>query len=89
MYYISDNTLWLINIIVKSGGLDKVISKNWKYRKNFFSLCRVIAYTIILVYSIILQRKDINEKLENFDKIMNKTVKTKPHSNEDDESEDN
>ncbi len=89
MYYISDNTLWLINIIVKSGGLDKVISKNWKYRKNFFSLCRVIAYTIILVYSIILQRKDINEKLENFDKLMNKTVKTKPHSNEDDESEDN
>lgn len=81
MYYISDNTLWLINIIVKSGGLDKVISKNWKYRKNFFSLCRVIAYTIILVYSIILQRKDIKEKLENFENLMNKTAKTKPHSN--------
>lgn len=55
MYYISDNTLWVVSIIVKSGGLDKIISKNWKYRKNFFSLCRVIAYTIILVYSIILQ----------------------------------
>jgi hypothetical protein len=30
MYYISDNALWLINIIVKSGGLDKKISKFWK-----------------------------------------------------------
>jgi hypothetical protein len=59
MYYISDNTLWAINIVVKSGGLDKKITKNWKYRKNFFSLCRVAAYSIILIYSVILQKKDL------------------------------
>ena len=59
MYYISDNTLWLINIIVKSDGLDKKIGKYWKEKKNIFSLSRVIAYTIILIYSVILQKKDI------------------------------
>ena len=59
MYYITDNTLWTINIVVKSGGLDRTIVKNWKYRKNFFSLCRVIAYSTILIYSVILQKKDL------------------------------
>jgi hypothetical protein len=59
MYYIADNTLWAINIVVKSGGLDRTITKNWKYRKNFFSLCRVIAYSTILIYSVILQKKDL------------------------------
>ena len=65
MYYISDNILWVINIVVKSGGLDKKISKYWKNKKNFFSLCRVITYTIILVYSVILQKKDLKEKIQN------------------------
>jgi len=65
MYYISDNTLWVINTIVKSGGLDRNIIKYWKNKKNFFSLCRVAAYTIILVYSVILQKKDLNQQLSN------------------------
>lgn len=60
MYYISDNTLWVINIVVKSGGLDHKITKNWKYRKNFFSLFRVVTYSIILIYSVILQKKDLH-----------------------------
>jgi hypothetical protein len=59
MYYISDNSLWLISIIVKSGGLDKKLSKYWKEKKNLFSLYRVIAYTIILIYSVILQKNDL------------------------------
>ena len=62
MYYISDNSLWLISIIVKSGGLDKKLSKYWKEKKNLFSLYRVIAYTIILIYSVILQKNDLEEK---------------------------
>lgn len=73
MYYISDNTLWVINIIVKSGGLDRKFSKYWKYKKNFFSLCRVIAYSIILIYSVILQKKDLKEKLETLQKFLRKT----------------
>ncbi len=68
MYYIADNTLWALNIVVKSGGLDKTIAKNWKYRKNFFSLCRVIAYSVILIYSVILQKKDLKEKLSTLKK---------------------
>ncbi len=59
MYYISDNILWAVNIVVKAGGLDKQASKYWKHKKNFFSLFRVAAYTIILVYSVILQKKDL------------------------------
>lgn len=54
-YYISDNMLWLINILVKSGVATKQYSKSWKQRKNFSSLYRVVAYTLILVYSIYLQ----------------------------------
>jgi hypothetical protein len=63
MYYISDNSLWLVNIMIKSGGLDKNIGKYWKKKKNTFSLFRVIAYTIILIYSVILQKNDLNEKI--------------------------
>ena len=32
-----------------------------KRKKNMFSLCRVIAYLIILIYSIVLQNKDNNK----------------------------
>lgn len=60
MYYISDNTLWVVNIMIKSGGLDKNIAKYWKKKKNIFSLFRVITYTIILIYSVILQKNDLN-----------------------------
>ena len=56
-YYISDNTLWLLGILVGSKLLDRKHKNNWKYRKNFSSLYRVIAYTLILVYSIYLQSK--------------------------------
>lgn len=80
MYYISDNTLWLINIIVKSGGLDKKVSKYWKYKKNFFSLCRVIAYTIILIYSVILQKKDILDKLNELENCFKKVNQSKPNN---------
>jgi hypothetical protein len=55
-YYISDNTLWLLNIIIKSGGLDKRFGKFWKHKKNILSLSRVAAYTIILIYSVVLQK---------------------------------
>jgi hypothetical protein len=54
-YYISDNMLWLINILVKSNVLPKSQSRSWKQRKNFSSFYRVVAYTLILIYSIYLQ----------------------------------
>ena len=57
-YYISDNMLWVLNVLVKSKVLDKAVSRSWKRRKNFSSLYRVLAYTLILFYSIYLQKKD-------------------------------
>ena len=57
-YYISDNMLWLINILVKSGLLPKAHSRSWKQRKNFSSFYRVVAYTLILIYSIYLQNAE-------------------------------
>lgn len=61
MYYFSDNTLWFIGILAKSGAINKSYKKGWKYRKNVFSLSRIIAYLIILVYSLILQYKEIKK----------------------------
>lgn len=80
MYYIADNTLWALNIVVKSGGLDRTMAKNWKYRKNFFSLCRVIAYSVILIYSVILQKKDLKDKLSTLKKYEEKEKNIKPES---------
>jgi hypothetical protein len=55
-YYIADNCLWMINILVLSRAVSKPVKKKWKYRKNFTSLNRVFFYLIILIYSIWLQR---------------------------------
>ena len=64
-YYISDNILWLFDVFVRSKIMDKIHRRNWKYRKNFSSLMRIIAYTLILIYSIYLQEKD-NYKSNEF-----------------------
>lgn len=60
-YYISDNTLWFLGILVRSGIVNNKHRKTWKSRKNFSSLSRVIAYTLILVYSVYLLVKDIRK----------------------------
>ena len=57
-YYVSDNVLWVLNVLVKSKVLDKAVSRSWKRRKNFSSLYRVLAYTLILFYSIHLQSQE-------------------------------
>lgn len=61
-YYISDNVLWALNILVKSNVMDKALSRSWKQKKNFSSFYRVVAYTCILIYSIYLQN---NENTKN------------------------
>ena len=65
LYYISDNILWFLSILVSSRVLDKVHTKIWKRRKNYSSFWRVIAYTLILVYSIYLQESE-NSKNEEY-----------------------
>lgn len=64
-YYISDNVLWLLTILVKSNVLPKSHSRSWKQKKNFSSFYRVVAYTLILVYSIYLQNAE-NGRNEEF-----------------------
>lgn len=56
MYYFTDNMLWFIGILIKSGAINKSLKKGWKYYKNSFSLSRIVAYLIILVYSFYLQK---------------------------------
>ena len=67
-YYIADNILWLLGILIGSKILDKKHKRTWKYRKNFSSFYRVIAYTMILVYSIYLQSKQIWKNKEFLDR---------------------
>ena len=57
-YYISDNTLWTVGVLIMSGVTGKETKKFWKKKKNIFSLFRVIAYLIILLYSVILQNQE-------------------------------
>jgi hypothetical protein len=57
-YYITDNILWSVGVLITSGALTKDVKKAWKKKKNFFSLFRVIAYLTILVYSVILQNRE-------------------------------
>lgn len=57
MYYFCDNSLWLVGILIKCGALDPHRKRGWKYFKNSFSLSRIVAYLIILVYSVYLQKK--------------------------------
>jgi hypothetical protein len=45
--------------------IEKSISRAYKYRKNLSSLLRVLAYTLILIYSIYLQSSE-NHKNEVF-----------------------
>lgn len=62
-YYVCDNSLWFVGILIKSKAIDKSIKKAFKRKKNMFSLFRIVAYLIILIYSIILQIKD-NKSIE-------------------------
>lgn len=57
MYYVCDNVLWFVGILIKAKVFNKSVKKGWKYYKNSFSLCRIIAYLIILFYSIYLDKK--------------------------------
>lgn len=57
MYYVTDNALWLVGILIRSQAIDKAAKKGLKYYKNSFSLSRIIAYLIILVFSVFLQEK--------------------------------
>jgi len=59
MYYFCDNTLWFVGILIKGGVVDKSIKRGWKYYKNSFSLSRIIAYLVILFYSVYLDTKEI------------------------------
>lgn len=59
MYYVTDNVLWLVGILIKSKALDKSAKRGLKYYKNSFSLSRIVAYLIILVFSVVLQKKEI------------------------------
>ena len=56
-YYLCDNSLWFVGILNKSGVVEKSLKKSLKRQKNSFSLFRVVAYLIILIYSVFLDRR--------------------------------
>ena len=61
-YYICDNSLWFVGILIRSDAMDRSVKKSWKEKKNMFSLCRVVAYLIILLYSVYLDQKECAKK---------------------------
>jgi len=55
MYYLSDNLLWLISVLIASKAVDPTLEGKIKDRKNLFSLLRIVFYLVILVYSMVLR----------------------------------
>lgn len=55
MYYLSDNSLWFISVLIGSKAVDSTLEARVKDKKNLFSLLRIIFYLIILVYSMVLR----------------------------------
>ena len=76
-YYICDNTLWFVGILIRSQAIDKSVKKGWKKKKNMFSLCRIVAYLIILLYSVFLDKRECSKKKEEV-----KTQSALPHTEE-------
>ena len=79
-YYICDNSLWFLGILIKSVSLSKNIpkeisdkfrlhKKDLKRSKNTFSLFRVVAYMIILLYSIFLDTKHSWQMMRDLKKL--------------------
>lgn len=57
MYYLSDNALWLISVLIQSKAVDKSLEAMIKDQKNRFSLWRIVSYLIILAYSMYLRTR--------------------------------
>lgn len=55
LYYLSDNALWLISVLIQSKAADKSLEGLVKDQKNRFSLWRVVSYLTILAYSMFLR----------------------------------
>jgi hypothetical protein len=55
MYYVTDNMLWLISVLLTSKAIDPSFEAKVKDRKNTFSLLRIVFYLIILIYSMVLR----------------------------------
>lgn len=58
-YYICDNTLWFVGILLKSGAGDKALKRSLKWMKNTFSLNRIIVYLLIMFYSVVLDMREL------------------------------
>jgi hypothetical protein len=69
MYYFCDNSLWFVGILIRSGVVDKSVKRGWKYYKNSFSLSRIVAYLVILFYSVYLDMKEIRGLRDIMEKI--------------------
>lgn len=71
MYYVTDNMLWLISVLLTSKAIDRKYEGMVKDRKNTFSLLRIVFYLIILIYSMVLR----TGKNRNFEQVLEKDVK--------------
>ena len=65
MYYVTDNFLWILTVLIKSKVLDKGRTRSVKHKKNWFSFYRVIFYIITLIYDLKLKRDNIKDIKNN------------------------
>jgi hypothetical protein len=57
MYYVSDNVLWAVGLMVRNGVLTQPTEHRWKDRKNTFSQANVVVN--ILRLSVLLVMRDM------------------------------
>ena len=65
LYYVTDNVLWVLSVLIKSKVLAKGREKDVKHKKNLFSFYRVIFYIVTLIYDLKLKSDEIKIIKEN------------------------
>ncbi|KAM3143342.1 hypothetical protein pb186bvf_004403 [Paramecium bursaria] len=55
MYYVSDNLMWIISVLVNSGILNPASEHRWKLKKNSFSQLRIVVNLIRLTCILVMR----------------------------------
>lgn len=62
MYYVSDNLMWIIGVLVHSTVLQKHVLNRWKQRKNSFSQMRIVV-NIMRLFVVLAMREKYQKPL--------------------------
>jgi hypothetical protein len=60
LYYLLDNFIWLVNVLIQAGLLGRPLEQQFKQYKNYCSFARCISY-LVLLYELITKRVAKNQ----------------------------